>query len=93
MGTVLEKIQKLSLGTRKIILITLVVVLGIVLFRFWMMYFSKKIEEIKKEEFEEFESPGIREKLERDLPRINIPTNLENIKDINMPDVSGSETE
>ena len=90
MSTILEKIQKLSLGTRKIILIILVVVLGIVLFRFWVMYFSKKIEEIREEGFEEFESPGIREKLERDLPRIDVPTNLENI---NMPDISGSETE
>ena len=90
MGNTLEKIQKLSLGTRKIILITLVVILGVVLFRFWIMYFSKKIEKIKEEEFEEFESPGIKEKLERDLPRIDIPPDLKNI---NVPDVSGFEAE
>ena len=76
---ILDKIQKLSLGTRKIILLILVILAASVLFWFWVKNFNKQTRNFKKEDLlEQFKIPSLQEKINEEMPKIEIPSELQN---------------
>jgi hypothetical protein len=75
----LEKIQKLPLIQKKIILWTIMVIVAIFLFFIWTKILNKNLQNLKKTDFSnQFKIPDLKEKLEKDLPKIEIPSNLQN---------------
>lgn len=79
--TLLEKIRGLPLGTRKMILFGIVIILGIVFVYFWAKFFVQGFEGFQTEEMMRgFKIPSLKESLRKeregiwkDLPDMNIP--------------------
>jgi len=68
------KIQKLPLRIRKIILFTVVIIIGIVLVWAWTESFNRSFRGFQKEEMmKEFKIPSLKEKIKEDFPRLEIP--------------------
>ena len=73
----LEKIQKLPLRIRKIILLAVVISLGISLTWVWSKSFAKKLGGFREGGFMEgFKIPSLKERLEKDLPKMEAPKNI-----------------
>ena len=84
----LKKIQKLPLEARKIILWTIVIILGIGLTFIWTKHLTKKLRNLRADEFkEQFKLPPLKEKIEEALPEMEAPKEL---LDLQIP---GLETE
>jgi hypothetical protein len=78
---ILDKIQRLPVFERKIILWTVMIIAAIFLFFFWTKIFNKNLQNLNKTDFSnELKIPPLKEKLEKDLPKIEIPSIL---KDFN----------
>ncbi|MCX6764682.1 MAG: hypothetical protein NTU58_03235 [Candidatus Nealsonbacteria bacterium] len=76
---ILEKIQKLPVIGRKIMLWTLMIIVSIFLVWLWSKSFNKSLQGVKKEGLlDEFKISDFKEKLEKDLPKVEIPSNLRN---------------
>ena len=76
---ILEKIQKLPVILRKIMLWTLMIIAAIFLVWLWSKSFNKNLQSFKKEGLsDEFKIPDLRETLEKKLPKLEIPSNLQN---------------
>jgi hypothetical protein len=76
---ILEKIQKLPVLLRKIILWALMIVFAVLLVWLWSKSLSKSLQGFKKTGLsDEFKIPSLKEKLEKDLPKVEIPSNLQN---------------
>ena len=72
---IFEKIRALSETKRKIILWTIIVIIGLSLLFFWVKNFQKKMKEFKKEEFlEDITPPPLKESIQ-DIPRVDFPEN------------------
>lgn len=77
---ILEKIQKFPLTVRKIILWTIVIIMGIILVLIWSKIFLKSFEGLsRKNLFEEIEVPSLKEKIKEAMPEIVIPKIPESI--------------
>lgn len=83
MENFIKKIQNLSLFSRKIILITLVVIIGLILLNFLIGNFQKRIESFQKGSFQEqLDFPSLYEDLEN-LPSLEMSeVNEEELKEI-----------
>jgi hypothetical protein len=76
---ILEKIQKLPVILRKIILWTSMIIVAIFLIWLWSKSFNKNLQGLKNGGLsDEFKIPDLREKLEKNLPKVEIPSNLQN---------------
>jgi len=76
---ILEKIQKLSEPKKKIILWTLMIIIAVFLVWLWSKNLSKNFQGFKNTGLsDEFKIPSLKEKLEKDLPKIEIPSNIQN---------------
>jgi len=71
---ILEKIQKLPLGIRKIILWLVLIIVGIFLVWIWLKIFTKDFKNFQKEGLmEKLKTPSLKEKIEKDVSKIEIP--------------------
>jgi type II secretory pathway component PulM len=69
----LKKIQNLPERKRKIILWSVVIIIGLILFVFWIKNVQQKLKIFEKEKIEqELQLPSLREKL-KEIPKIKIP--------------------
>jgi type II secretory pathway component PulM len=69
----LKKIQNLPERKRKIILWSAVIIIGLILFVFWIKNVQQKLKIFEKEKIEqELQLPSLREKL-KEIPKIKIP--------------------
>jgi len=70
----LEKIQKLPLEIRKIILWSVIIILGIMLVWAWTKNFSKRLQDFQiKETKEQLKFPDLRKEIEKGLPNLEVP--------------------
>ena len=77
---ILEKIQKLPVFQRKIILWIMMIFLSVFLIFFWTKIMKKKWQELNKTDIStQFKIPDLKEKLDKNLPKIEIPQNIENL--------------
>jgi hypothetical protein len=84
---ILEKIQKLQVFERKIILWIVMIIAAIFLFFFWTKIFNNDLQNLNKIDFpNQLKIPSLMEKLEKDLPKIKIPSDL---KDLNKNSLMG----
>lgn len=75
---ILEKIQKLPVFQKKIILWTIMIFFAIFFIWLWSKSFSKNWQVFKSSGLsEEFKIPDLKQKIEKDLPKIEIPSNLQ----------------
>ena len=90
----LEKIQKLPLSARKMILVAVIVAVGAVLVSLWLGAFGKKMEAFKKEGFtKELNLPSLREELEKEkksleesFPQPEVPEGFQVPEEFNLPE-------
>jgi len=68
---VLGKLQSLPEKTRKIILLVIIIIIGLVLLTFWIRNFQERLKSLKTEEFQkELNIPSFEEELKK-LPKFN----------------------
>lgn len=72
----LQKIQNLPSAKRKLVFWLMLIVLGLVLFTFWIINIRQRIKNFPKEKFlEDIKLPKFKEKL-GDLPKPEIPISI-----------------
>jgi len=71
---IFKKIQELPLGIRKILLWSLLIVISIILILVWTKIFTKKFKNFQSGGLmEELKIPYLKEKLEKDINKVEIP--------------------
>jgi len=69
----LKKIQSLPESTRKIILWSVIIIIGLSLAAWWTKNFQERLKQFKESEFrKEFQLPSLKKELEG-LPKVEIP--------------------
>ena len=72
--SLLKKTQKLPLRTRKVLLFTVVFVIGIVLIWIWVKVFFQGFKGLQGGQMGEiFKIPSLKENIQKDLPKIDFP--------------------
>lgn len=77
----LKRVRNLPLKTRKIILWTIVLISGSILFFFWVKNVRKTVEDFQSEQFfEEIRLPELQEELEK-LPKLETEETIEELEE------------